>query len=438
MKIALGVGFYYPDSIGGTEKYIHDLAIYLLSQNIEVVVIAPSVKGNYSYLNEEVKGREYKVYRFEVPKELTHEEVTDKVICRGYENFENLVDELRLTIFHLHTLSTTLNYRHLKIAKEKGIKTLFTAHIPGIICPKGNFINYPNQVCNGKLTHSNCGYCYAQWRHENKLVAEVTGRLATSSFIASLLENKIPQFGIVKRNKNILHQLEQHTDYVIAVCQWLYDAFLINNISPNHLKICRQGVSINYLDNNIASKKETSNIRIGCIGRLEPIKGLHILLNAYENIIKKNPQLPLELHIVGVKQELYQDYYQELQHKIQTLPNITYQENLPSKKVSEFMIDVDFLCIPSTCLETGPIVAYEAFANKTPIIGANIGGVAELVEDGKTGFLYQFNNLSTFEEILLKIATHPALVKELSKNITLPRTTQQVGEEMLTIYQSLK
>ena len=63
MKIALGVGYYYPDSIGGTEKYIHDLAIFLLSKGVEVVVIAPSVKGNYSYQQEEG----YTVHRFEEP-----------------------------------------------------------------------------------------------------------------------------------------------------------------------------------------------------------------------------------------------------------------------------------------------------------------------------------------------------------------------------------
>ncbi len=73
MKIILGIGYYYPDSIGGTEKYVHDLALYLVSQNIEVSVVAPSSsksKGNYSYENKDVKGQEYTVYRFEVPQEF--------------------------------------------------------------------------------------------------------------------------------------------------------------------------------------------------------------------------------------------------------------------------------------------------------------------------------------------------------------------------------
>ncbi|WP_375558790.1 glycosyltransferase [Bernardetia sp. OM2101] len=443
MKIALGVGYYYPDSIGGTEKYIHDLAIYLTSQNIEVIIISPSSKGNYFYQNEDVKGLEYMVYRFEVPEEFKRDEITDKIICRGWQNFEQLLIELKPDIFHLHTLSTTLNYRHLKVAKEKGIKTLFTAHIPGVICPKGDFIKYPNEVCNGKLQNSTCGYCYAQQRHENKLIAEITGTLAKSSFVSTVLEKKVPQFSVVGQKKKTLHELEQNTIYIIAVCQWLYDAFLINGVSESKLKICRQGVSKTYLKNinqqqipKVATN-ENKKIQIGFIGRLEPIKGLHILLDAYEKVVVENPNLNLELHIVGVKQDYYLEYYNQLQSKIQSLPNINYQENMPTEKVSLFMARIDYLCIPSTWLETGPIVAYEAFANKTPIIGANIGGVAELVEDRQTGLLYQFNGVDALKNILLEVASNTQLHSSLQKNIVYPRTTKEVGEEMLTIYKSL-
>lgn len=446
MKIVLGVGYYYPDSIGGTEKYVHDLATYLVSQNIEVVILAPSSSeyckaiGNYSYQNNDVKGKEYTVYRFEVPKELSHEEITDKVICRGWQNFEELLNKLKPDIFHLHTLSTTLNYRHLKIAKEKGIKTLFTAHIPGIICPKGDFIQYPNKVCNGKLQNSTCGYCYAQQRHENKFIAEVTGTLAKSNFVSNLLEKKIPQFSIVSQKKNTLQELEKNTNHIIAVCQWLYNAFLINNVSPNHLKICRQGVSTSYLESQIQTehleiKDDSYKIKIGFIGRLEPIKGLHILLDAYQKVVRENADLKLELYIVAVKQELHIDYYNQLQEKIKSLPNIIYQENLPAEKVSLFMAKLDYLCIPSTWLETGPIVAYEAFANQVPIIGANIGGLAELVEDNKIGFLYQFDDTDSLKKTLLKVATQPNLIPNFKANIKPPRTTQEVGKEMLRIYQ---
>ncbi|WP_338767953.1 glycosyltransferase [Bernardetia sp. ABR2-2B] len=442
MKIALGVGYYYPDSIGGTEKYVHDLAIYLVSQNIEVIVIAPSSKGNYSYQNEDVKGKEHKVHRFGVPEELTHEEVTDKVICRGWQNFEELLNKLKPDIFHLHTLSTPLNYRHLKIAKEKGIKTLFTAHIPGVICPKGDFIQYPNKVCNGKLQNTTCGYCQAQQRHKNKIVAEVTGILAKSTLISNLLKSKVPQFSIVSQKKNTLVELEKNTNYIIAVCQWLYDAFLINNVSSSHLKICRQGVSTTYLENINAqeatkTEKPQENIKIGFIGRLEPMKGLHVLLDGYEKALTENPNLELELDIVGVKQDYYLEYYNSLQKKIQSLPNIKYQENLPAEKVNSFMEKLDYLCIPSTCLETGPIVAYEAFANQIPIIAANIGGVVELVEDNKTGFLYQFDDTESLKKTLVKVAHQKDLAHKLKRNIKTPRTTKEVGREMIKIYLSL-
>ena len=164
---------------------------------------------------------------------------------------------------------------------------------------------------------------------------------------------------------------------------------------------------------------------------------MHLLLDAYQKAVLENSSLNLEIHIVGVKQNYYLDYYTDLQNKIQSLPNIIYQENLPAEKVSAFMSKLDYLCIPSMWLETGPIVAYEAFANQLPIIGANIGGVAELVEDRKTGLLYQFNDLETLKDILFEVSTNINIKSFLKENIKPPRTTIEVGEEMLTIYNSL-
>ena len=49
---------------------------------------------------------------------------------------------------------------------------------------------------------------------------------------------------------------------------------------------------------------------------------------------------------------------------------------------------IDVLVVPSLWLENSPLVIHEAFMAGIPVVGARIGGIADLVEDGRSGLLY--------------------------------------------------
>ena len=50
---------------------------------------------------------------------------------------------------------------------------------------------------------------------------------------------------------------------------------------------------------------------------------------------------------------------------------------------------IDVLVVPSLWLENSPLVIHEAFMAGIPVVGARIGGIADLVDDGRTGLLYE-------------------------------------------------
>lgn len=431
MKIVLGVATYYPESKGGTEKYVHELAKYLKSNNIEVCVITPTTKQNSCYTYEN-----YEVYTFNVPSKFTTDEIQGNVICRGHENFEKIITDLKPDIFHLHTLSTSLNTYHLEIAKKLKIKSIFTAHVPGIICPKGDFITYNNKVCDGKVTASKCGYCYAKHRHHNAL-GEITGRLAQSSLATQFLSSRLPQLTVGQKKERDIEHLKQTASIIIPVCQWLYDMFLLNGFSPNQLKICRQGVGVEIKTKEVVVKQKSYEgiIKIGFIGRLSTEKGLHNLLNAFLKANRPN----LELHIVVIKLDFYDnyEYFEKIDKLVASSQAIHYQENMPSNLINDFLDKLHVLSVPSVWLETGPLTIYEALNQKVPILGSNIGGIKELIEDNKTGFLYDFNDVEELKQILINISNQPAILKSLIENIGSVRSTKEVGRDMVKIYQDL-
>ena len=429
MKIALGVATYYPKSVGGTEKYVHELAKYLNQNSIETIVITPTTDSSSVY---EYEG--YQVHTFSVPKEFNDDEIQGKTICRGYEGFENIIKKFAPTVFHLHTLSIPLSTYHLEIVKNLDIHTIFTAHIPGTFCPKGDLITHQDKVCDGKLEADKCGYCYAKWRHKNSFLGEITGRLSQSNTLSQLLSSKLPQLSIAQKKIQSLEHLQQNTSLVIPVCQWLYDMFVLNGFSKNQLRICRQGVMTSE-NQKIRQEKTDDVIKIGFLGRLSPEKGLHNLLDAF---LKAN--LPnLELHLVVIKLEFYDnyEYFEKIDKMVELSDKIYYQENMPSHLVNHFLDSIDVLAVPSICLETGPLTVYEALQRKVPVVGSNIGGIKELIEDNKTGLLYNFNDIDALKTIFINISKHPSILGSLRKNISTVRSVEDVGEEMAMIYQQM-
>ena len=115
------------------------------------------------------------------------------------------------------------------------------------------------------------------------------------------------------------------------------------------------------------------------VGRLSPEKGVKILLEAWELLGKGIP-----LKIVGQG-----PLAEKVQEAASKLANVEWLGSLPLAELYELMGEAQFSIVPSQWYETFGRVAIEAFATGTPAIAANIGAVAEIVEDNRTGFLFR-------------------------------------------------
>jgi glycosyltransferase involved in cell wall biosynthesis len=87
----------------------------------------------------------------------------------------------------------------------------------------------------------------------------------------------------------------------------------------------------------------------------------------------------------------------------------------PPEQVFKLLRTAQFLVAPSTCYETFPLVAVEAFACGTPILASRHGGLGELVTDGVTGLLF---NPADATDLAAKIAwaeSHPERMLEMGR-----------------------
>ena len=168
------------------------------------------------------------------------------------------------------------------------------------------------------------------------------------------------------------------------------------------------------------------------MGRLDPTKGIHILIKALQTV----PHLPISLDIYGISQAS-DAYLQELQTLAAKNPQITFNPPIPTEQVTVTLKDYNLLAVPSQWLETGPMVIIEAFAAGIPVIGSHLGGIAELVQHTVNGILVEPTSITAWSQALQRLCEDRKLLSQLRAGIQPPPTMATVTIQMLSIYQSV-
>jgi glycosyltransferase involved in cell wall biosynthesis len=181
-----------------------------------------------------------------------------------------------------------------------------------------------------------------------------------------------------------LKRLNELSDQMIVVSAWQKE-YWERNISPKApILICRQGVDYSRFEKK--AKSSTTQIKLGFVGRISAVKGLHLIFDA----LKQLDDPTFELHIAGIPNKDEVDYYESLKD-IKLSSKVNWNFGLNAKEMEAFYKGLDYLIIPSLWLETGPFVAYEALAQGVPVIGSKQGGIAELIKEGENGLMFEPN-----------------------------------------------
>jgi glycosyltransferase involved in cell wall biosynthesis len=155
--------------------------------------------------------------------------------------------------------------------------------------------------------------------------------------------------------------------------------------------------------------------------------------------LKDNPSLPLTLDLYGVSQSGAGDRHAAgLEEMIAGDTRIRLLPALPAADVIARLRDYDLLVVPSQWLETGPLVVLEAFAARIPVVGSNLGGIAELVRDGIDGLLVSpYPSSAAWATAFRQICQEPELLDSLRAGIQPPRHSRDAARELLPVYETL-
>lgn len=442
MKSIQALCGYFPKNSGGTEVYVDTLAQELNSQGLESCVVA-SIDGKedktYNYNGVEV-------YRYPVFPGRTQALYYQQEPHGGFEYFEKWLEVHKgADIYHQHSWHFNCGVFHLKTAKQLGMKTVVTIHIPEPICLRRTMMLHGQQTCDGQINVSRCSQCLGSPEKVPDWTTQVLGQIplsvstATQKKLTTAKNIQIRQLGraigIPPRVIHHQHQLRQMVDLadlIVAPCQWLYDALLLNGIPQEKLVLCRQGVS--RFDRDIKPKSNVSKpLKIGFLGRWQETKGAQVLAEAVSRLPS---DVAVELTIHGLVQvEADRVNRDRVLAIAQHDPRIRVAEKLSRDEVPKALSEFDILAVPSQWLETGPLVVLEAYATGTPVIGSNLGGIAELVNHGVDGWLVPPQDVEAWKEAINYLALNPDVLVKLRQGIQPVRTMKEVATEMGLFYQ---
>lgn len=170
------------------------------------------------------------------------------------------------------------------------------------------------------------------------------------------------------------------------------------------------------------------------VGRMDPRKGVHIILDAFTRIAERVPESRLLIVGGGILIHHYKRFIPvQFAHRIHFL-NYVSREDLP-----RYYATADICCFPAYGRESFGIVLAEAMASGKPVVASNIPGYAAVMDDGVTGLLAEKGNPKDFSEKLISLLGDSAARQRMGsagrkKAETLyawPRIVDQLEEKYL-------
>lgn len=274
---------------------------------------------------------------------------------------EKLILDERPDIAHIHLMWGQITPSIFPVLKKYNIPILFTVHDYRIVCPAYTFRNGKGQICEE-----------CQGKHFYKCF---TNTCCKGSKLMSAVMTAEQYF------RNAFFNPAKNIDgfiYVSNFAKEIQERYMPAVKSIPNIVLYNFSTSIVEQSKTMPAEKYFL-----FFGRLSYEKGVKTLLEAFEKL----PDCKLKIAGTGpMEADLKQ---MKLTRKMGNVEFLGYKIG---KELSDLVAGAYFVIVPSEWYENNPMTIIEAYSVGTPVIGAKIGGIPEIVVDGKTGYQFESGN----------------------------------------------
>lgn len=422
MKILYLIHEFYPAHHGGSEKFILQLAQRVQAQGHQVKIITYDkdnrrpipIESTVVHWHRQCKKvvmaalrrtgmlalwRKHTIPKFEPIQ--WYEEVYAGVPVLGFRAAQLDQTNFHLADPHLTAFAEALLQREapdlihagyllrtaefIYAAQRLRIPYVITLTSFWLICPKHILVNEKRQVCAGPRGGAECLSACPTYSRER-----LTARYAD-------MQRIFDQAGAVIAPSHYLAQIFQRE---------------ISNLPLTYIPY---GMDCQRLPVNQRVYPTGQPLVFFFGGRVDPEKGLDLLLTAFKRLAS--------LHI---RLQLYGDgtLRTRVEQAARADSRITYGGVYAHDEVGALLKQVDVVVIPSLWHENLPLIMQEAQAAGVPTLVSDVGGMTECVTDGLNGFTFRMGDVADLQRKMQMIIDQPQLLNQIKENIRNPKPGQ--------------
>ena len=311
--------------------------------------------------------------------------------------FNRLLNDFTPDVVHLNNIHTQLSPVMAELAHTRGIKVVWTLHDYKLLCSRYDCLR------NGNL----CELCFNGDKSYCKTYKCIKGSMLASliGFREAVIWNR--------------QRLEACTD--VFVCP---SRFMAEKMSQGGFDIKKLVTLCNFIDVEKCIKDEYNKDDFYCyVGRLSHEKGVNTLIEAAK-------KLPYKLMVIGggpLSDEL-KVKVKDLKSKIEFVGYKQWDE------IKILLGKARFMVIPSEWYENNPLSVIEAQCLGVPVLGANIGGIPELIDNGVTGMTFESRDVDNLAKMIEEMWKHPFDYKKIAQISQARYNSESYYQNIMKIY----
>jgi glycosyltransferase involved in cell wall biosynthesis len=443
MKIVLGVHHFPPHYLSGAVLRAYRLARWLDQAGHKVTVVCvEDVEDRSQDLGLVVHQDVYKGIRVERlsfnrnawPEPLRWEYDHPAV----YDYFEQLLSAEQPDLVHLIS-GYLLGIAPLRAAEDLGIPRVVTLTDFWFLCPTIQLLRADGELCWGPEP-AECTYCSLRswvpfhWLqlHIPALTRPLPSYLKQELLIPQRLQERLEIFA--ERRETLMDTLNR-TQGLMSITRFLADMYIKHGVSPELFRV----LSYHEPDlNSISGDKDArpiegkagSAIRFAYLGSVYEHKGVEVLVAAFRKLQVRD----------RARLTLYGPVYPEsLATRLKQLAGdapVYFAGPYEHERLPQIMAETDVVIVPSLWHENAPRTIVEAHMYGNPVIGSDVGGIAELIQDGTNGLLFERDDPSSLATQMKKIIDNPSLIQQFRANIPELAVGAVENERVFAVYQA--
>lgn len=326
-------------------------------------------------------------------------------------------------------------------ARAAGVPVVVTLTDFWFLCPRITLVRGDGRLCRVPDDPLECVTCLLDERRRYRVIDQATRGASAGALVKWWRAAGAPRHGApghwndyITARRQTLPRLLRQASAVISPSQFLRDLYIQSGLRPEPFIFMRQGLETSRWLPATPRVDDGETFHIGYIGQMSAHKGVDVLIQAFLRLAP-GVRRPV-LHIYG---DLDRDrrYAARVRRLAARSADIHFEGVFDNRKVRQVHAGLDVLVVPSVWYENSPTVILEAYAAGTPVLVSDLGGMAELVQDGVSGFTFSTGNAAALAGLLQRLMDHREDLEALRAGLPPVKTVEQEVGELVGVYRQV-